>query len=385
MTVRVLQAITHLHAGAAEYLYRLLAGLDRSRCEVVIARSVEGGTLEGRIGALGFPMVEMPWRRSAGVRGFAAGVQEARRLMRHGHFDVVVTHSSIAAAAVRLAAPFAGSPPVVHVAHGWACYALGPAYRLAAYRLAECALGSLTTCAVSPAQAMIDFGAEHRLFRPGTGVRLPFQLLPAESGAVAALPRAALGVPDDAELVVCAGRLAPQKGVSTLVSAWPEVAARRPKAWLCVVGDGPDREALHRSAAGMPRIAWAGWRSDVRACMAAADVVAVPSAYEPFGIVLLEAMAQAKPVVASRVGGITEILRDGVTGEAVPPGDPAALAASLAGLLGDPARARALGAAGRRRLETVFVGDAVARGHLRLYERLAQKARAISSEATGRV
>ncbi len=368
--LRVLLAITHLHAGAAEYMWRLVVGLPRDEFEVVIARGTHGGTLEARFASLGLPMIEMGWTRGDGLRGVLASVPRARRLLERGKFDVVVTNSSLAAMVIRLVAPGTGTPVIEHVIHGWACYQLASPLTLSFYALAERVLGRLTTVSMAYAKAMISFGNERRLFAPGRAIHLPFQLLPAEAAPVGPVSRRALEVPDDAELVVCAGRLAPQKGVATLVDAWPAVTRARPKAWLCLVGDGPLRVALQARSARMERIRWAGWRSDVRACMAAADVVAVPSAYEPFGIVVLEAMAEARPVVASRVGGIGEMLNHGETGLQVPEGDSTALASALIELLSNPARAGAMGRAGRQRLERVFVGDAIPHNHTRLWRTL---------------
>jgi len=105
-----------------------------------------------------------------------------------------------------------------------------------------------------------------------------------------------------------------------------------------------------------------GPRKDVPALMYAIDVFAMPSIWEGFGLVLLEAMAAARPVVASRVATIPEVVVDGETGLLVRPGDPQALAEALAQLAEDPALARQFGEAGRQRLRTNFsiekmVGD----------------------------
>jgi glycosyltransferase involved in cell wall biosynthesis len=368
--LRVLLAITHLHAGAAEYMWRLVAGLPRDQVAVVIARGIRGGTIESRFAALGLPMIEMGWTRADGLRGVLASIPRARRLLQRGRFDVVVTNSSLAAAVIRLVAPGTSTPVIEHVIHGWACYQLAPPPMLAAYALAERILGRLTTVSMAYAKAMIVFGETRRLFAPGRAIHLPFQLLGGEAAAVGAVARSALEIPHDAELVVCAARLAPQKGVATLIDAWPAVAQARPRAWLCIVGDGPLRAPLQQRAAAMQRIRWAGWRSDVRACMAAGDIVAVPSAYEPFGIVVLEAMAESRAVVATRVGGIGEMLEHGRTGLQVAEGDAPAMAQAVIGLLADPGRREAMGLAGRRRLERIFVGDAIPRNHLRLWRTL---------------
>src|SRR5262249_3834736 len=102
-----------------------------------------------------------------------------------------------------------------------------------------------------------------------------------------------------------------------------------------------------------------------------AAVFVCPSVYEPFGLVNLEAMACEAPVVASAVGGIPEIVEDGRTGLLVPPADPAALAAAVNALLADPARARALGQAGRRRVLDRFTWAHTARQTLAVYQRVA--------------
>ncbi len=110
------------------------------------------------------------------------------------------------------------------------------------------------------------------------------------------------------------------------------------------------------------RVAFIGARTDVWPVYGALDVLAVPSRWEGFGIVLLEAMACGIPVVATRVGGIPEVVVDGETGKLVPPGDPAALAKEILALVADPARAAELGRKGQERVRTHFnIDDTVRR------------------------
>src|SRR5205085_7244813 len=97
-------------------------------------------------------------------------------------------------------------------------------------------------------------------------------------------------------------------------------------------------------------VRFVGFRTDLDACLAAADVAVLPSLQEGLGVAALEAMAAARPVVASRVGGLGEAVVHGETGLLVPPADPGALAAALARLIGDPALRVRLGAAGRARV-----------------------------------
>jgi glycosyltransferase involved in cell wall biosynthesis len=102
------------------------------------------------------------------------------------------------------------------------------------------------------------------------------------------------------------------------------------------------------------RVHFLGWREDAGALMAQLEIFVAPSLWEGFGLVFLEAMAQACPVIASRVSSIPEVVEDGVTGLLVPPNDAASLAEAIQSLLDDPSRAQAMGTAGRARLQTHF-------------------------------
>jgi len=177
--------------------------------------------------------------------------------------------------------------------------------------------------------------------------------------------RAELGIGAADFLVGNVGRLAPQKGQRHLVAAMPLVVERVPTAHLAIVGAGdlePRLRDLAREAGVSERVHVLGPRRDVPAFMHAIDAFAMPSIWEGFGIVLLEAMAAARPIVASRVATIPEVVLDGETGLLVPPGDSAALAEALVWLATERDGAAALGRAGRERLRRHFslekmVGD----------------------------
>lgn len=162
-------------------------------------------------------------------------------------------------------------------------------------------------------------------------------------------PDPAPGLPRPRILYV--GRLAPQKGVATLVDAVPLLRSDAP---VVVVGDGPQRQELERRAAAKglgDRVRFTGFvaHEEVPAWLASADVLVLPSVYEELGSILVEAMQAGLPVVASAVGGIPDAVTDGVTGRLVPPGDPAALAAAVDEVIGDPELALRLGRAARER------------------------------------
>ncbi|MGZ6266003.1 MAG: glycosyltransferase [Candidatus Limnocylindrales bacterium] len=145
-------------------------------------------------------------------------------------------------------------------------------------------------------------------------------------------------IPEASPIVGVVARLEAEKGHRTLVDAWPEVIAAVPNAWLLVVGEGSERDALEAEAASLgvsERVVFTGRREDVPAVTAALDVAVLPSYREAQGLSVLEAMALSRPVVASNVGGIPEMIEDGVTGLLVPPNDCDALAAAIIKLLTD--------------------------------------------------
>jgi glycosyltransferase involved in cell wall biosynthesis len=168
-------------------------------------------------------------------------------------------------------------------------------------------------------------------------------------------------------LVGVVARLEPEKGHPTLLEAWPSVAARVPAARLLIVGEGSQREPLEAQAEALgllgepctgdacvgtrharpgAHVVFTGRRDDVPAVTAALDVAVLPSYREAQGLVILEAMALSRPVVATRVGGIPEMIRDGVTGLLVPPADADALADAIVRLLTDHPLADMIGRAG---------------------------------------
>jgi starch synthase len=173
---------------------------------------------------------------------------------------------------------------------------------------------------------------------------------------------ARLGVREPYVLFV--GRITDQKGIFDLTDAASELPADVQVVLCASAPDTPEIEArLRRTVEGRPGIRWFGEMlpaEDVIQLYSHAAVFCCPSVYEPFGIINLEAMACGTPVVASAVGGIIEVVEDGITGLLVPPGQPRELAAALNAVLGDPARATAMGAAGRKRVEEHFSWASVA-------------------------
>lgn len=157
----------------------------------------------------------------------------------------------------------------------------------------------------------------------------------------------------DGAIVLEVARLADVKGQKELIRAVERLDATAVLVGRDLEQEGRYERELQRTAEGA-RVVFAGYRDDVPALLAGCDVFCLPSRMEGLPLVVLEAMARAKPVVASAVGGTPELVVDGETGILVPPGDVAALADALAALLADPDRAKRMGEAGRTRVEREF-------------------------------
>jgi len=196
------------------------------------------------------------------------------------------------------------------------------------------------------ASRLEEFGAPHLrgawVVHPGTAAVEP-------RDALSPTPRA-----------VVAGRLVPEKGIDILVRAFARLASRHGQSSLVVIGDGPERRNLTRLAHGLgvgERVTFTGKLSPeaTLASLRSAWVVCVPSLWEePFGMIAAEAQMYGVAVVASRCGGLAEIVADGETGYLVPPGDPESLASRLDLLFSDPALAYALGVRGHARAAAMF-------------------------------
>ena len=204
--------------------------------------------------------------------------------------------------------------------------------------------------------------------------------LPRVAGRSSVIPNAlpapaANGHSSPGPVVLLLGRLVPQKGFDLAIDAFAEVLATLPAARLVVAGDGPERASLEARAraAGLDRaVDFRGWvrPEEVPGLIGATAVVAMPSRFEPYGLVALQAAQAGRPVVAARVGGLPEIVADGETGLLVEPEDVPALAAALLRLLRAPQEAAALGAEAARRARTGDPWNAHVSAYEAVYERV---------------
>jgi len=238
-------------------------------------------------------------------------------------------------------------------------------------------LGALShqMVAVSPAVEQYLLG---RLHLPRSKVTLinngVAEMAPPDENQIRAL-REQFELAPEHFVIGTVGRLLDRhKRVSDLIRALAVLLPACPEARLLIVGRGPD-EGMLRELAGQLGVAaqvrFAGYQADPQPCYALMDVFALASAMEAFGLVLVEAMQAALPVVATRVGGIPGVVDEGASGLLVPPGLPSALAEAILALRRDPARRQAMGRAGQRLAAANFGAERYVRDVDHLYQRLA--------------
>ena len=293
-----------------------------------------------------------PWRDLASWRSLSALL---RRLRRESNLPMIVhTHSSKAGIIGRWAAYSAAAEFRVHSIHGFAFHSFQPRWEHTLYRWAERATARVTDafCPVSEANRRV--ADENGLLDRGQpAVVLPVAIEVADYEPTAAdrkRVRDELGVGDDTPLVGMLACLKPQKAPLDFVRLAARVKSRSPHARFFVAGDGelrPQMEAeIFRLGLG-ESCKLLGWRRDVRALLGALDVLVLTSLWEGLPRVVIEAMVARKPIVATRVDGTPEAVRDGENGLLADPHDVDGLAERVNRLIAAPAWARGLGERGR--------------------------------------
>ena len=374
---RVLQLLATGGSGGAQESYTgLLLNLDRSRYEVS-ALSLSRGSAVQRVNRLGIPVEIIDEADDE------AAVRELAAYLRREEIDLLHAHMFRAEVIGARAAMAAETPVLIATVHS-------SRVRSAVDVAALAALTPLMDRLIVPSASIAaKVSAEGRGAAPfaviPNGVDLSrFELPPPACGL-----RNEFGIPASAPLLGVVARLEPEKGHRYLVAAMPAILRGSPETWLVIVGEGSLEADLRRQVAALPRpardrVVFTGRRDDVAAITAEIDVAVLPSLREAQGISILEAMARRRPVVASAVGGIPEVLTHGVDGLLVRPGDPAALAEACIRLSCSPELRRRLGEAGRATVEARFSLDAMVRRIESVYDEELVRAGAVSpTRATG--
>ncbi len=359
--------------GSERVLLDLLKSIDRRRFTPILWCNAE--TMASAARALDVPTRVSPMPILLGwdaprldIAGYRALVAAGKAMI--GEFGIRLVHAN-SGAPNQWMVPAARSERVPMLAHLHAIY------------------GFRERCTLLLHQVSVIVGCSDAVVRPfradgiaPTRLRVIYNGVDTErlSAGDARGLRASLGVANEAFLVVGVGALVRLKGFDTSIRALGILSAQKLDAHLAIVGEGPEREALvslSRELGVESRVHFLGDRSDVGAILRdAADVVAVGSSIESFGLVAAEAGAAGRAVVATRVGGMTEVIQDTTTGLLVAPGDPAAFAAALGRLARDQGLRTVMGRAGSAHVLASFTAQRAARSFETLYAELDARPRA---------
>jgi glycosyltransferase involved in cell wall biosynthesis len=270
-------------------------------------------------------------------------------------FDIVHTHSSKGGILGRLAAKLCGVPHIIHTPHGHVFYGHFGRLTSRIFLWVERIFSKFTDRMVALTHGekndyiKLSVCAPEKLLTIHSGVDVQ-QFLNANGNGLE--KRRSLGLAQDEAVIGFVGWLLPIKGPDYLLKAMDYIWPEKPETTLVMVGKGDldvdlRTEALRKNVNG--RVKFLGWRQDIHELMMVFDMLVLPSLNEGMGRVLVEAMAAGKPVVASRVGGIPDLIQDGHNGYLVPPADEQALADAILKLLNNRDRASFMGQRGKER------------------------------------
>jgi glycosyltransferase involved in cell wall biosynthesis len=347
--------IINIDFSLRHFLLPLMRGI-RARGHEVIGICAEGRLLDD-VRAEGFRIIAVPFARRLSPVAHAKAFFDLVRLLRTERPDLVHAHMPISGFLGRLAARLAGVPRVAYTCHGFLFNQDGSWLLRNGSLVMEWIGGRLTDVFMTVSAGEAADARRLHIFRDAVGVgngRDPalFRPDPAARSAI----RAALGTPDDRVVIVAVSRLVRDKGYAELAAAMGDV----PEAELWVVGErlasdrGDDMAALLQQSGLGDRLRLLGYRDDVAAVLAAADIFVLPSYFEAMPLSVIEAMLVGLAVVASEVGGIREEVVPGVTGLLVTPRQPAPLAEALRRLVADPGERAKMGEAGRQRAAALY-------------------------------
>lgn len=363
--IRVLRVIARLNVGGPALQACLLTtALDPARYVSRLVTGVEGAA-EGNYLALhsqrldGLVSVPALGRDIHGARDVLALVALVR-LMRRVRPHIVHTHTAKAGTVGRLAALLTRVPVTVHTFHGHVFHGYFGAARTRLFVAIERWLARRTSYLLGVSETVrselldLGIGTPERFGLMRLGLDLDRFL---GCDALRGQLRAELGITPDATMVGIVARLVPIKAHEIFLQAAASVARTIPGSHFIVVGDGERRaelEALARRLGLEARVRFLGWRTDLDRIYADLDVIVLCSRNEGSPVSLIEAMAAGRPVVATRVGGIPDLVEDGVCGRLVPDHDPELLARAVVDVVSEADRAREMGQAGRKRVYPAY-------------------------------
>jgi glycosyltransferase involved in cell wall biosynthesis len=384
--------ILHIHtlpivSGSGINTFLSMQGMDKTLYEVDLA-CAPGGRLislveENHMEVRTFKNMVQPFRPFKDT----LALLDLTAFLRKNPYHIVHTHNSKAGFLGRLAAKLAGVPVIVHTVHGFAFHDQEPLWRQMLFRNLERLASRWSDRMIFISQPLIDWAlkdhivGEDKIAKIYSGIQLD-KFHPVKSEEKDRI-RSKWALKKEEAVVGIVSKLWEGKGHTVLIEAFKLLKEKIKDAKLVIVGEGYLYDELFRRVGNnglRESVLFTGFQMDVSEIIATFDVAVLPSFFEGMGRVILEAMAMEKPVVASRVGGIPDLIDQGINGLLVRPGDARELADTLERVLSDNGLAKRLGREGRKRIKDQFSADVMVRSIEELYrELLARKGIAVAT------
>jgi len=390
-SIKVLHIITRLiKGGAQENTLLTVVNLDKARYQIALLSGPTVGSegeIESRARQLGTDLIILLElvREISPINDLKA-LYKTYRSIKNGKYDIVHTHSSKAGVIGRVAGRLAGVKNIVHTPHGSIfdqdadIPSVSGALLIKCLLLVERIAARLTDRIVTLTDAeaigyvKLGMGDKAKFTTIHSGIDL------SRFGDVkidVVSKKKELGIPSNSTVITTIARLTPEKGHKYLIEAAKEVIAESDNHIKFVfVGDGDLRDDLENKARELgldEAILFLGLRDDVPEILAISDLFVLSSLYEAQGRVIVEAMAAELPVVATRVGGVPDVVIDGETGILVPPASPQALASAIVKMLADKGNAKQMGQAGKRQVDPEFSVETMVKQIDMLYSELLKR------------
>ena len=372
---RILHVIRPAEGGMKNHLVSLLKHIDNNRMETLVA--CPGSDLSRAFSQITGDVIDIPLKGNLSPITDIKCIMKLKDILKTKDISLMHAHGSKAALVGRIAGRLAGTPVNFYTVHNSIFYPDWHNLKLAAMTLVETKLSHYTDRIITVSEAL----RLEIINREGLSPDLPvtvyngIEIEQFYSASDKPGLRRELGLPSDGKLVGTVARLSSQKGISHFIKAISQITEKQ--VHYIITGDGPQREELlllTRQLNLQEKIIFTGARNDIPKLLAALDIFVMPSITEGLSIAILEAMASFLPVAASRVGGIPEIVQDGVTGILVPSRDEKALAQAISELLTNEEKTRSMGITARKQVELNYSAAAMGNRVTQLYfEALANK------------
>ena len=375
--VRILHVTATTTGGIGLLLLYLAKHLDKKKFDVTVAFG-PGYMLDGEFFKEGISVYTISTSRKIAPFSIVKGFFQIYRLIKEKRFDIVHSHTSVGGLIGRIAGKLAGVPVVIWSIHGFASHEGQNRFKKYFFLLIEKLLDKFTDHYVAVSEALKKEGIQNRILTSNkiTVIHNGIELRNYNKNFNVIQKKKELGIEMSRTIIGTVTRFEPQKAIHDFLVSVSYVKKTYPDIKVVIAGDGPLRREIEKLINDLKlndNITLLGWRNDVPEILAVLDIFCQSSLWEGCPMVLLEAMAVGKPIIATNVGGVKEIVEDDNTGILVPPADPKAMGDAIVKLMNNKEKTMKMGMNGRRRAESFFNVDLMLIKYERLYQELLKR------------